>query len=393
MKILYDHQIFTLQKYGGISRYFSELMARFSKDPATDYSLALRFSFNEHILGLPQPDAHWSRKSSICLHPHARSLVKTAVQYEHIRYVLTNALLYVNQKESERLLKKQDFDLFHPTYYDPFFLKYLQKKPYVITVYDMIHEIFPENFPSGDPISSWKKQVLEHADGIIAISESTKADIIHFFHIDPDRIHVIYLGNSFEETTNTEQFKDLSDHPVPRKPFILFVGTRSGYKNFDFFIHAVSPVLQKNSELQVCCAGGGPFTPRENGILKSLQIPGRVYYVQPDDLLMKKLYSNARAFIFPSCYEGFGLPILEAFSCGCPALLSNASSLPEIGGDAALYFNPSDPESFTSTLEHLLMDDTLRMQLTSRGYQRLKQFSWEKTARATREVYEKLVNC
>lgn len=392
MKILYDHQIFTLQKYGGISRYFSELMTRFSKDPAIDYSVALRFSFNEHLLGLPQPDAHWSRRSSMCLHPHVCSLVKNAVQYECIRYVLTNALLHVNQKESERLLKKQDFDLFHPTYYDPYFLRYLEKKPYVITVHDMIHEIFPDNFPPGDPISSWKKQVLENAEGVITISENTKSDIIRLFHIDPDRIHVIYHGNPFEKTINTAQYKDSSDLRVPGKPFILFVGNRSGYKNFDFFIHAVSPILHKNNELQVCCAGGGPFSPRENEILKNLQIPGRVYYVQPDDLLMKKLYTNARAFIFPSCYEGFGLPILEAFSCGCPVLLSNASSLPEIGGDAALYFNPSDPESFTITLEHLLTDETLRMQLTSRGYQRLKQFSWEKTARATREVYEKLVN-
>jgi glycosyltransferase involved in cell wall biosynthesis len=391
MKILYDHQIFTLQKYGGISRYFSELMTRFSKDPAIDYSVTLRFSFNEHLLGHPQLDTHWSRRSCLNSDMHVCSVVKTAVQYEILRYVLTKTLLNINQKESERLLKKQDFDLFHPTYYDPYFLKYLQKKPYAVTVYDMIHETFPEYFPRNDPISNWKKQVLEHADGIVAISESTKADIIHFFHIDPDRIHVIYLGNPFKDITDAAQYKAPSDYQHIHKPYILFVGNRSGYKNFDFFIDRVTPILRKDKELLVCCAGGGPFTPRENEILEKLQILNRVHYVEPNDHLMKKLYNNARAFIFPSLYEGFGLPILEAFSCGCPVILCNTSSLPEIGGDAALYFHPSDPESFTNTLERLLNDDTLRMQLTCRGYQRIQQFSWEKTAMNTKKIYDNLL--
>jgi glycosyltransferase involved in cell wall biosynthesis len=392
MKILYDHQIFTLQKYGGISRYFSELMTRFSKDPAIDYSVALRFSYNEHLLGLPELDTRWSRRSSLYSFTHVCSVVKTTVQYEIPRYVLTKTLLSINQKESERLLKKQDFDLLHPTYYDPYFLKYLQKKPYAVTIYDMIHETFSDNFPRDEPISSWKKQVLEHADGIIAISESTKADIVHFFHIDPDRIHVIYLGNPFKDISDAIRCKVPSDYQYIDKPYILFVGNRSGYKNFDFFIETIAQTLRKDNELQICCAGGGPFTPSENKILKKLQILTRVHYVEPNDHLMKNLYKNARAFIFPSLYEGFGLPILEAFSCGCPALLCNSSSLPEIGGDAALYFDPSDPVSFSNALERLLTDENLRAQLINRGHERLKQFSWEKTAKATKKVYENLVN-
>ena len=390
MRILYDHQIFTLQTYGGISRYFCELMKKFSADPAIEYALALRFSQNEYLLSHPHLEAYWSHRSS--LYSHLYSIVKTAPQSESFRHFLTNVMDYINQQESERLLKKQDFDLVHPTYYNPYFLKYLKKKSCVITVHDMIHEIFPDIFPTGDPISSWKKQVLENANEIISVSESTKSDIIRFFHIDPDRIHVIYHGNPFEEKTLAEEYRDPSVHPSTGKSFILFVGNRSGYKNFEFFISAAAEILHKDTELQVCCAGGGPFTPHEIEILKKLQILKRVYYIQPDDRLMKKLYANARAFVFPSLYEGFGLPVLEAFSCGCPVMLSNTSSLPEIGGDAAVYFDPSDPDSFTSTLEHLLTDDTLRLQLISRGHERLKQFSWEKTAKATRNVYEKLVN-
>jgi glycosyltransferase involved in cell wall biosynthesis len=107
---------------------------------------------------------------------------------------------------------------------------------------------------------------------------------------------------------------------------------------------------------------------------------------------MKKLFAHARAFVFPSLYEGFGLPVLEAFSCGCPVMLCNTSSLPEVGGDAALYFDPLDRDSFTSTLERLLNDNPLRMLLITRGYERLQQFSWEKTAMNTKKVYENLVN-
>jgi glycosyltransferase involved in cell wall biosynthesis len=300
-------------------------------------------------------------------------------------------LLYINQQESERLLKKQDFDLFHPTYYNPYFLRFLQKKPYIITVYDMIHEIFPDNFPSKDPVSSWKKQVLENADAIISISESTKADIIRFFPIDPDRIEVIHLGNPLENTMDAAPCKD-PDPAFTENPYILFVGNRIGYKNFDFFIKAAAEILHKNSALQVYCAGGGSFTPRENEVLKNLQILPRVHYITPNDFLMKNLYTNARAFVFPSLYEGFGLPVLEAFSSSCPVMASNSSSLPEIGGDAAIYFDPSDAVSFSNAMERLLSDDNLRMQLIIKGHDRLKQFSWEKTARSTRNIYEKLVN-
>ena len=105
-----------------------------------------------------------------------------------------------NQGESVRLLKKQDFDIFHPTYYEPYFLKYLQKKPYVLTVYDMIHEHFPNYFKANDQTKVWKKQLIENAAIIIAISEKTKQDILKFTNADPDRIRVIYLGNPFEHT-------------------------------------------------------------------------------------------------------------------------------------------------------------------------------------------------
>ncbi len=321
------------------------------------------------------------------------SYVQKATQRDILSFLLNNKILSIGKQESVRLLKKQNFDIFHPTYYDPYFLKHLGKKPFVLTVYDMIHEVYPAYFSSKDPTIPWKKQLIGKAGCIIAISESTKKDIIKFINVDPNRIFVIYLGNPFENMIGqNEEINNFSDPSICAGSYILFVGNRSSYKNFTFFIKTIAPLLLKNNELQVCCAGGEPFSPHEISCFKNFQILNKVHHIQPDDNTMKKLYKNARAFIFPSLYEGFGLPVLEAFSSGCPTLLSNTSSLPEIGGDAALYFDPYDSASLIDALEHIISDDTLRTQLILKGYERSKQFSWEKTANATKKVYKQAID-
>ena len=296
-----------------------------------------------------------------------------------------------NQGESIRLLKKQDFDIFHPTYYEPYFLKYLQKKPYVLTVYDMIHEHFPDYFKTSDQTRVWKKQLIENASDIIAISENTKRDILTFTNADPDRIHVIYLGNPFENVSSSVPDSLHQDIPGFNYPYLLFVGDRHAYKNFNFFIESVTDLLHKNGELHVVCAGSLPFTREEKKMLKNLNIINKVHHVKINGTILKNLYKNARAFIFPSLYEGFGLPVLEAFSCGCPALISRSSSLPEIGGDGAIYFDPLDRQSIISAVETVLFNEMYREELIRKGYNRLKFFSWEKTADTTKKIYHNLL--
>ncbi len=123
-----------------------------------------------------------------------------------------------------------------------------------------------------------------------------------------------------------------------------------------------------------------------------MNILHKVHHIKVDDNSLKNLYRNAEAFVFPSLYEGFGLPVLEAFSCGCPAILSNASSLPEIGGDGAIYFDPYDKESITNSIEKVLHDEEFRDNLIQKGYERQKFFSWKKTAASTKKVYESLLH-
>jgi len=386
MKIFYDHQIFTLQNYGGISRYFCELMDRFSLDPDIELTLALRYSRNENLCNRCSLKQYWSNRSNLL----CDTQIFPAIQ--KITHINILNRLRINQRESVRLLKEQDYDIFHPTYYDPYFLKYLQKKPFVLTVYDMIHELYPDYLSPDDRIKIWKKQLIEQAEAIIAISENTKNDIIKFTNVNPDRISVIYLGNPFEFVNHPDKVKNNIELPIFEKNYLLFVGNRTGYKNFIFFIKSVAELLKKYENLYVYCAGGGPFTPSELKVLNELNILSKVRFVKINDLIMKHLYENAQAFVFSSLYEGFGLPVLEAFSCGCPAILSNSSSLSEIGADAACYFDPNDPESLIQAIEAILSDKHYREILIMKGFERSKLFSWEKTALNTKNVYDNLLH-
>ena len=334
-----------------------------------------------------QLDTHWSNRNDFFSDNTFFSSFQKKIGFNALN------LIFNNQGESKRLLKNQDFDIFHPTYYDPYFLKYLQRKHFVLTVYDMIHERFPNYFRMHDPIRDWKKQLLENAHSIIAISENTRKDIIKFCNIDPDRIQIIHLGNPFENMDEIMPLNNSSLYPVTTiTPYLLFVGTRSGYKNFIFFIESVSEILKRHDELHIYCAGGEPFSLPEKKILQKLNIFNKVHHIQVKNYQMTQLYRDARAFIFPSLYEGFGLPVLEAFSCECPAILSNTSALPEVGGDAALYFDPLDSLSLSNAVERIISDVDLRTRLIQKGNERVKLFSWRKTADLTKNVYENTLN-
>jgi glycosyltransferase involved in cell wall biosynthesis len=386
MKILYDHQIFYRQNYGGVSRYFCELMNQFSTDPDIRFILPLRYVQNDNLTQFPQLNKYWSGRYNKLYSNYFVSSLQKKIRFNALNFGLN--FLINNQGEATRLLQKQDFDIFHPTYYEPYFLKYLRKKPFVLTVHDMIHELFPDNFSSRDRTIEWKKKLIENAGAIIAVSENTKQDIIKFTSVDPDYIHVIYHGSPFEHISIPSRI----DPRFFEKSYLLFVGNRSGYKNFVFFIESIAGILYNHEDLHVVCAGSLPFTNEEKHFLTNLNLLNQVHHIKINDTILKNLYENARAFIFPSLYEGFGLPVLEAFSCGCPVLLSNSSSLPEVGGEGAIYFDPYDSASLTDALENLISDDYLRKQLALKGCERLKLFSWQKTANETKSVYENLIN-
>jgi len=363
-------------------------MNQFSKDPDIRFTLSLRYVQNDNLAQFPQLDKYWSGRYSFLYNSPVISMIQKKIRFNAVNFGLN--FLINNRGESIRLLQEQDFDVFHPTYYEPYFLPYLGKKPYVVTVYDMIHELFPQYFKSGDQTKVWKKHLIENAGAVIAISENTRQDVIKFTDADPDRIHVIYLGNPFEH--DPAAIEPRTDSPVFEKPYLLFVGGRPAYKNFDLFIESIAGMLRDREDLHVVCAGWLPFSSREKKVFEELKISRKVHHMKINDTILKNLYRNARAFVFPSLYEGFGLPVLEAFSCKCPVIMSNASSLPEIGGDAAAYFDPDNRESIRSAVESVLSDEKYRQDLIRKGSERLNVFSWEKTAVLTKKVYTGLIH-
>lgn len=388
MRIAIDYQIFSIHKYGGISRYFFELMKQFSKMDDVSYQLGLKFSNNFYLLNNPELfNVEKDLKTDeFCQGFQFRG--KAKIHKFLGRLSIVEHPLIRNMETSVNILKESNFDIFHPTYYDNYFLKHIGKKPYVLTVYDMIHELFAKKTSQhGDKTIAWKKELIEKASHIIAISQNTKDDIVELYKIDENKITVVYLGTSIclnESATTTTS--------APEN-YILFVGNRNSYKNFNFFINAIKPLLLEDKNLFLVCAGSVSFTAEENSVIAQLGLSDKVvHFPLVDDAVMMNLYSGALCFVFPTLYEGFGIPVLEAFACGCPAILSDTSSLPEVGGDAALYFDPEDAESILETVKRVVYNTDLADNLRKKGFEQLKHFSWEKCAEQTLKVYSSVIS-
>ena len=366
LKILFDHQAFQLQAYGGVSRYFYELLRNLYKDEKLECSVSLLHSLN-----------CYTKHELFSDHNFLLSKMNFKGKYR------ITALL--NKIKSIHALRIGNYDIFHPTYYDPYFLNHIGRKPFVLTIHDMIHELFPQEFPIGDRIALWKRNLAEKAASIIAVSNNTKMDVRRIYHIDEERIHVIYHGSSLIDKT----YSRASDNQN-KKRFVLFVGRRTGYKNFIQFVKAVAPILWSEDDLNVVCAGGGFFGPDEIHCFETLQVKQRISQCDVDDDTLAHLYKNASAFVFPSLYEGFGIPILESFRCGCPVICSNAGSLPEVAGDAAAYFDPNDLRSIEDAIKTVIRDEELRQKLRTKGFHRVKSFSWKRASEMTRTVYDRI---
>ena len=233
--------------------------------------------------------------------------------------------------------------------------------------------------------SAKNKKILAHkASKIIAISESTKQDIIEILGIDENKIKVIYLGNSMSLSLSK------SNIDLPNK-YLLFVGYRGEYKNFNRFIDSAAHLLNDDCDLNVICVGGGEFSPSELGKFEKKDISKQLLQFDLDDDSLAYFYNNALAFVFPSLYEGFGMPVLEAFACECPLICSNTSSLPEVAGNAAEYFDPYDVSDMQAVITKVLNDSHLRSELVLKGKNRLPLFSWEATAKKTIELYKSIL--
>lgn len=384
MKVLYDYQIFSLQKIGGISRYFYELIS--SSQPSYIPHLAVKYHKNIYLKDIVESQSY-PRKRRLCFENHSFP-GKGIFNRIQEKYLPTPNPDILNQEYVCEQFSRIKPDIFHPTYYGNYFLDALRGTPFVLTIYDMIHELFPEHFDNNDKIAILKKKLYFLADHIIAISENTKKDIMDIYNVSGNIISVVPLANSLVKIESSNEV--IRGFNLPSK-YLLFVGLRKGYKNFQFFITAVSELLRKENDLYVICTGP-PFAKAETDFFEFLGISDKVIHYFVDDNELTHLYGNAVAFIFPSLYEGFGIPILEAFACDCPVLLSQSGSLTEVGGDAAIYFNPKSIVEIRDAVKKVVYGIELRKNLIRMGRERLKHFSWSATVNKTADVYRKCLS-
>ena len=252
----------------------------------------------------------------------------------------------------------------------------------------MIWEKYPETDPDGGSRRN-KKQAIDRADGIIAISEATRRDLLNIYpELSSKDIRVIHHGSSYSDSFDE---KHARPEWIPGR-FVLYVGARESYKNFLSFFDAMESVLSENADLYVVCTGENSFTDAEsthfNRTYKDKALINRFIQKRCTDDELIALYHNAECFVFPSKCEGFGMPILEAFACGCPVALSDIDIFHEVAGEAAVYFDPDDKQSISDAVRHIMDDPDLRAGLIDKGRKRTKIFSWDKAARETYDFYK-----
>lgn len=365
----YSHHIFLEQKVGGVSRYIYELATRVAQDPDFEVSVVAPLYVNHYlrqaprglVRGMHMPDLQFRGAWRL------RRLIK-AIQSQAIA----------------RAYRSSGTDIIHESYYSR--VPYGHARRRVVTVHDMIHELLTDYFPEGPRMEAHatKRAAILRADHVICVSEATRRDLVRLLDVDIGKTSVVYHGVN----------------PVPAggvyrlssgKPFLLYVGKRDGYKNFRALCLAYAASASLGRGVDVVAFGGGAFTAAEQQLFAELGIRERMHHADGADEELNNHYRGARAFVYPSMYEGFGLPPLEAMAAGCPVACSNRGSIPEVVADAGLYFDPADVDDMRQALESIVSDGLLRERLVAAGTVRAASFSWERCASQTMDIYRSLV--
>ena len=356
MRIFYDDQAFNIDnKFGGIARCFIEVIKRM---PCPVYASVL-FSKLYYIHDIK---------------PHVNDIFGNASfkGKRKVRCLLNKIYTYIN-------LFFRRYDVLHITG-ENIYPKWLVKVPTIITIHDCIPE---KIFYKGQPLPQ-RLKAMNYATHIIAVSENTKKDILSYYpSISTDKITVVYHGaNNFKP----------SSQPNSYGRYVLYVGARTNsYKNFNQLLSAMLPIFKEDEESRLICAGN-TFNVDEFKIIEQTGFSERIIALQCNDQKLVNLYTHALAFVYPSLYEGFGIPILEAWQLHCPVILSRASCFPEIADDAGEYFDPTNEKDMEIAIRSVIYNENRRNELKRRGDERVHLFSWEKAANELMQIYSRFCN-
>jgi glycosyltransferase involved in cell wall biosynthesis len=360
MRVRFSPDIFRVERFGGVARYVTEV-----------HRGLLALGVDSRILAGLHRNGHLAGVDGVV------GMSIDAVRPAIVRQAISKGV----DRSLERFWAtgKDASTIYHKTYFD----RHVPVGPrLVVTVYDMIHERFPGTTGARDHTVEAKRITCEAASVVLAISDTTRVDLLDRFSLDPDRVVTTHLGVRRVEPSAGAAWIDGS-------PYVLYVGGRRGYKNFAAFV----PSLARAGAARDCrlvCFGGGPFDDAEHRLLDAHGLVDRTVQVTGDDRDLAAAYAGASALVYPSLYEGFGLPPLEAMVHGCPVAATSAGSVPEVVGDAAVTFDPTDPDAATDAIDRVLTDDDLRDRLVRAGHRRAAGFTWEATAAATLAAYQQV---
>jgi len=368
MRIGIDARFYS-SAFTGIGCYVKELIQNLAElDTRNEYVLFLRDPFFESF---EVPNARFKK---------VRADIRHYTFEEQWRFFL--------------MLKAEKLDLMHFTHFNA---PILYRGPSVVTIHDLTLNFFPgKKMGSAFNQFIYKRiinSITHRAKKIISVSEHTKKDLIKILHADPNKIRVIHNGVSqrFHRITNAQLLGKFCAQYGLTKPYILYTGVWRSHKNLVNLIKAFSILKHKfNFPGWLVISGKeDPWYPEVQKTVHDEKLSGDVRftgYVPDDDLVL--LYNNAKTYVLPSFYEGFGLPALEAFACGIPVCATKTSAVPEVcGKDNATFFDPHSPLDMAEKIASLLADEKKQKQLIERGLTRVKDFSWQKMARETLDIY------